>query len=56
MITLDSEEITVTYPDLYFLLRDIQVREQDKLTIKLTNRLIYIQTDRRTKKQIDELD
>ena len=25
MITLDSEEITVTYPDMYFLLRDIQV-------------------------------
>jgi len=24
MITLDSEEITITYPDLYFLMRDIQ--------------------------------
>ena len=25
MITLDSEDITITYPDLYFLMRDIQV-------------------------------
>ncbi|XP_063685538.1 arginine-hydroxylase NDUFAF5, mitochondrial-like [Bolinopsis microptera] len=24
MITLDSEDITITYPDLYFLMRDIQ--------------------------------
>ena len=31
MVTLDSDDVTITYPDLYFLLRDLQVGQNKSL-------------------------